>query len=282
MPEAKLIQMGTLGHDSNITTIARYGNKAQDLYTFSIGDPICELDTPNSDGKYTVTELLTKLLDARSEENIDILVGIVDMPLVDDIFSSTDPKNSAIIVSTQSGLIRSTVTRVNSTIEKYILMEIAAQILAIAYRRAAKINADPEDCEKPWHEQTKSCIFDYSDHLPDTAKKLVNPNICVSCKALFSEHNVGNSIQRSCRRIINLTRQSRWRNLLRDVARNPWFMVVFGGLLMNIVHLARNYLPRLEFVPCWLQVSAPLLIFAFVLVILGFNIYKRIPSLTDE
>ena len=115
------------------------------------------------------------------------LVGVIDIPLVDDIFSSTDRDNQAIVVSTQSGNIRATISRIRSTIGAYVLMEIAAQILAIEFRRAAHIHADPEICEKPWHPETKSCVFDYSDNLPDTEKKLLNPKVCDSCVALLSE-----------------------------------------------------------------------------------------------
>ena len=281
MPEIKLIQMGPCGEGVNLTKIKKYGNKAQPHYSFSVGDSLSELGPPNEHGKYTVRQLLDLLLKVRNEENVDILVGVIDIPLVDDIFSSTDHSNGAIVVSTQSGNIRATISGINSTIGAYVLMEIAAQILAIEFRRAAEIHAEPENCEKPWHTETKSCVFDYSDNLPDTEKKLLNPRLCDSCRALLSENNIRASIQQACLRIVKLTRKAVVNTLIRDSFNNRWFMLLFGGSVVRLIDNEWRDAVLPKWIPAWLHTwSLPLaLMLAMLIVVLV--LYRRIPSLKN-
>ena len=90
--------------------------------------------------------------------------------------------------------IADTLQRTRRTPADYVLVEIAAQLLAIEYRRLVELKPDPEDCALPWRRETRACVFDYCDNRADTGKKLMEPKLCDHCRAVLGDAHVRQSV----------------------------------------------------------------------------------------
>lgn len=269
MFNVQIIKMGPLPGEVNIDRIKKRGNNAQNYYSFTVGDEITSLGRPQK-GEYTADHLLGLLKRERGSGDIDVLVGVLDSPIHDDLFSAVDRDNKCIVISTQANNIRNIVIDCKTSIEAYVLVQIAAQLLTIEYRRATNTTADPEDCEPPWHAETKSCVFDYSDIVEHTGKKLIAPRLCESCKALLAESNIRGRLIRACMRIVNLAVRPKVYTLIRDVFESRVIGFLFSGWLGMI--LLNLLTPE---IPLWILT-------VIILGIVGVGVfiqYRKIPSI---
>jgi len=162
------------------------------------------------------------------------------------------------------------VKNLNKPIDAYVLVQIAAQLLTIEYRRASNTAADPEDCEPPWHGETKSCVFDYSDVTEDTGKKLIAPQLCESCKSLLAKKNIRQSVISACMRIVDLAVRPKVHTLIRDLIGSPVMGFLFGGVFgMMLTDVLAPY------ISVWV-LSVILIALVAVWVVIQ---YRRIPSI---
>ena len=270
MVNVQIIKMGPLAQEFNIGRIKKRGNQAQNYYSFGVGDEITALGVPE-DGRYTADSLLKLLGQNRGSTDIDVLIGVVDCQIYDDLFSAVDKDNKCIIISTQANNIRGIVEKFKTTIEAYVLVQIGAQLLTIEYRRAINTTADPEDCEPPWHEETRSCVFDYSDDFEHTAKKLIALSLCESCKALLTEGNIRFSVKSACIDIVNLGVKTKLPALITEVLEKRVMGYLFSGLAgMALVDLSKTGIPLSVLFAIILGIIVPVWVFIK---------YRKVPSI---
>ena len=131
-----VLAMGPLPRRALLDTVVERGNGVQQHYAFAISEPLTSLGPPNDKGEYRFKSLAEKLLQRKrgsgSDSTADILVGVVDSPLYDELFSGIDESLRVVIVSTANML--DTLERTQRSHADYVLVEIAAQLLAIEYR----------------------------------------------------------------------------------------------------------------------------------------------------
>ncbi len=270
MVNVQIIKMGPLPKEISIHRIMKRGNKAQNYYSFGVGDELTALGG-SDDGRYTADHLLELLEQNRGSAAIDVLIGVADCQIHDDLFSTVDENNKCIIISTQANDIRGMVKKIPTTIEAYVLVEIGAQLLTIEYRRATNTAADPEESVLPWHEETKTCVFDYSDDFEHTGKKLIAVSLCESCKALLTETNIRFSVKSACIDIVNSGVKTKLRTLIREVLEKRVMGYLFSGLAgMALVDLLETGIPLSVLFAIILGIIIPVWVFIK---------YRMIPSI---
>ena len=84
---------------------------------------------------------------SRAEADGAILVGIVDATMGDEYFSAVNRDNYCILVSIDG--VESILEKTRTTLQGYVLVEVAAQLLTIDYRQRADISVDPDECGPP-------------------------------------------------------------------------------------------------------------------------------------
>lgn len=233
MGHLKIVQMGPLIPEIDLSKVQRTANKAQKTFHFSIGDKIETIGPSDVDGQYDFGRLEKLLKENRGESGVDIIIGVIDVGIYDELYSGIDENCKCIIISLYD--IKATLERSRKSYVDYVLCEIAAQLLAIQYRRAMKISVAPEDCEEPWHDETRSCLFDYDENRYHTFKKLMSPTLCAKCKALFTEANVSERIQSDCVKIVKSGIRPIRTTLLETINNKfVWGLVgIFLGILLN-------------------------------------------------
>ena len=97
-----------------------------------------------------------------------------------------------------------------------------------------QLNVDPQDCGLPWHEETRSCVFDYSDVLEDTSKKLVKPKLCSTCRGNLDEANVRNSVKKACLDLIKRALHVSPLQALQSLFNNPIAAALLGGMIVTV------------------------------------------------
>ena len=206
--------MGVLIRGLDLSAVVRAGNAVQSSFLFTLGqkmDSVGEprvVGDPRVDGTYDFATLAVRLLSSRASPDIDVLVGVVDVEIFDELFSAIDENSKCIIVSIDN--IEDILRRTNASYTGYILVEIAAQLLTIALRRTMKDVVKPEDCGPPWHQETKACLFDYSEKRDHTGKKLIEMSVCDACEAAFSAANIPASVKDACMATLCFVHRMSW------------------------------------------------------------------------
>ena len=194
MTNVKFVQMGPpdRDRDCDLTRVATLANRHQKHFEFTVSDPIQSLGAPLDDGSYAVDRLVDVLLNNRAESAETLLVGVIDSEVGDKLFSSLDRENRCIIISIDD--VDSILKATSTTLTGYVLVETAAQLLTLEYRRRTNVSINPDDCGEPWHEETRECLFDYCEKREATGKKLMVPKLCSVCQALFDKANMPRSV----------------------------------------------------------------------------------------
>ena len=230
MKRVQLIHVGQAGLKVNLKKIMKLANKAQCQYVFFIGDQLKTLGHPEEDsGIYLPKTLLDLLISKRSDGGGAITVGITYVSLHEEIMSTVDQNNQAVLVTTHPDMTEPFLSKVETNLTQWVLFEIAAQLLTIEYRRQTGLEVDPQDCGLPWHKELNSCIFDYSDVLTDTSMKLVSPQICSTCQNNLDVADVGESTVTTCRKIINRALKIPPKVAIKLIIDNPLFNLFAGG-----------------------------------------------------
>src|ERR1700737_3495374 len=129
MQMVEIVQMGPLASGLNLKEVTRVANKSQKHFQFVLGNPINTLGEPDIEGEYKVADL-AKLLDARRTQSCaDIAIGVTDSPLYWELFSGIDSASNNVVISTSP--TDPLLAKVNKSKAAYVVVEIAAQLLAI-------------------------------------------------------------------------------------------------------------------------------------------------------
>ena len=232
MPKVVIVQMGPLATGLNLKAVTKVANKGQKHFEFVLGDPT-NLGEP-TEGEYKVADLATLLEARRTQECVDIVVGVTDQPLYWELFSGIDGASNNIVITTAKPAA-SLLSRVNKSTSAYVLVEIAAQLLAIEYRRLVDLSAEPEESALPWHLEPKTCLFDYCDDERQTIQKLITPKLCPQCLALLDSANVRESVKKACLSLAKRGVRPRFIQELRSVLGDPVGRFIFGGVFSLLV-----------------------------------------------
>lgn len=234
MQNVEVIQLGHLIKSQlSLEKVVKFANGAQSYFKFNLSNSITNIGDPNKNGKYK-TGFLTKLInDTKTDSKQDIRVGVIDYPLWGGLFSGINKDCNCIIISIHNidGIIKDTW----STYEAYVLTEIAVQLLTIKYRISKHLIVKPEKLEKPWHRQTKSCLFDYCEIPAHTRRKLIAPNICDSCQESLSIANIPGPIKKACIEIFNSGVKTRFSTIFRVLPNNKIITVLFSGSIGGLI-----------------------------------------------
>lgn len=230
MPKIELIAMGPLPTTVELKRVMSRANRVQSHYQFVLGDPLKHLGVPDNDGRYTVTELAALLEQRRVLSNAEATVGVVDCPLVDELFSAVDKAARTVVVSTDD--LDAILTRTNSSRNQFVLVEIAAQLLTIDYRRQTGITPEPNVCAPPWHKEGRACLFDYCDNRPQTGRKLIAPQLCEQCRSTLATSNIRESVIAACIHIVRDAVRANTVVVVRRILGDPIGRFIFGGLFL--------------------------------------------------
>ena len=221
--------MGPLVTGLNLTTISTFANRCQKHFHFTVSDPIQSVGKPSDNASYTVDSLADALLNNRAELGDTVLIGVVDSEVGDKVFSSLDRKNRCIIISIDD--VDSILKQTKTTLKGYVLVETAAQLLTLKYRRRVQVSIDPDACGEPWHEETRECLFDYCEKREHTGKKLMVPKICSHCQALFDKANMPCSVLMAGKKIFNAGVRRTILEIIDDVTKYRLVMFLVGALV---------------------------------------------------
>lgn len=257
----QMVWMGSQFPRLNLSDVVRVANKAQRSFHFRMGDAIETVGPPDQDGQYSFKSVAQLLQTTRVVDDAGIIVGVIDEQLFDELFSAVDEGCRYIIISICD--IKGILNPSKKSYADYVLCEVAAQLLAIEYRRIKGISADPKKCEPPWHLETKSCLFDYDETRRQTYKKMMWPQLCAPCSGLLSQANVPQRTQDACLSIVKKGIRP-VRSALRDTSRRSSFWCFIGVLLGGVLF-------NQELVPTWLSVSG----IAISLLIIIIRSYKN-------
>jgi len=244
MIRVELIPLGQISADLDLHELVRVANKIQHYFYFALGDTVETLGRPGEHAEYPFDHLVGLLKAWNQRESKIVRVGVLDDQLDhDELFSGIDRELRYIIVSTND--VEEIPRRSSKTLTAYVLLEIAAQLLTIEYRRVTRLSCSPVECAAPWHEETRSCLFDWSEKRQHTAKKLLKaPHLCLQCQADLSQANVPGSVRQACLEMVRAAVRPRFKAIARDVATDPLVRFLFGGFVLsaltNLISLLRG------------------------------------------
>ena len=225
MTTVRLVALGPLREGLDLARVAKSGNKAQALYHFVLGDPLTVIANPDADeGQYTF-EALADRLAVRQVGSAQLLVGVTDHSIYDELFSAVDEDLSCILISTDD--IREVIDTDRTTAAGYVLFEIAAELLTVEYRRLTGQKSDPAACELPWHVVRKSCIFDYDSERKHTGEKMLKPDLCDACRSRLRDAGVPPSVEAATLRLARAG-LAPVRTAVRRLVLHRWFALVAG------------------------------------------------------
>ena len=270
MTTVRVIRMGPLVAACDVAWLVRAANSSQKVYRFEVGDPLQSLGDPDEDGAYPIDNLIDILVKSRAGASGAILVGIVDVTMGDEYFSAVNRENDCILVSISG--VQPILEKTRTTLQGYVLVEVAAQLLTIAYRQRADISTDPDECELPWHGDTRQCLFDYCEKREHSGKKLMAPNLCVRCRAKLDEVNVPQRVLVGATGLFNTGVKRSLLGVLDDITHNRLVMFLLGAIVASSV---RPALAAAGVSAQWLLGSGVMLFAGFVLTLWLSSSYKR-------
>lgn len=222
-----IIQLGPLRVGLKLTTVVDRANRAQQSYFFRLGDSVESTGEPDAEqGRYTFDRLASRLA-TRRDENTQLLVGVTDHAVHDEMFSAVAKDLSCIIVSTDD--IQTVLKTDGTTDTGYVLFEIAAQLLTIEYRRLSEERFPPTECGAPWHRERRRCIFYWDEERQHTGQKMLEPGLCPPCDAALDRTNVAASFSTAAIGIAKSGLQPIQAWFRRKIA-NPWVVALTSAL----------------------------------------------------
>ena len=100
MEKIQIIHVGQADPDVDVKKIGHIAEKAQSHYNFFIGDPLTTLGKPMDSGVYLPEDLLKNLIAKRHVNDVSVTVGITHVLLHEDIMSTVDRNNKAVLITT--------------------------------------------------------------------------------------------------------------------------------------------------------------------------------------
>ena len=270
MTTVRVVRMGPLVPACDVARLVHAANRSQAFYPFEAGDPVQSLGIPSEDGAYRIDDLIDILVKSRAEADREILVGIVDATMGDEYFSAVNRDNYCILVSIDG--VESILEKTGTTLQGYVLVEVAAQLLTIDYRQRADISVDPDECGPPWHGDTRQCLFDYCEKRDHSGKKLMAPNLCVGCRASLEQANVPQRVLAAATELFNKGIKRSLFNILGDITRNQLVMFLLGAVVGSSV---RPTLAAAGVSAQWLLGIGVMLFILVVLIVWLYSSYRR-------
>lgn len=231
-----VVPLGAGSTELNLGKVVRTANRVQRHFHLSVERAIEHLGEPGIDGEYRFDGLADLLKVGRDLSAGQVVVGVIDSILeTNELFSGVDEANCCIVVSTTGNDLPTLLAQHNRTFESYILTEVAAQLLAIEYRRHTGLSCDPAECGSPWHRDPRACLFDYCDDPHHTLKKLINPRVCDACAGILTEAGLQPHVIEACQAMVREGWRSRLTSVMSRLFKSPGISFLFGGVFGGVV-----------------------------------------------
>lgn len=237
MEHVRIVQLGRPLHEQlSLKEVVNKANRSQSHYIFHVADSLEYLDEPTEDdgSQYKFDVLAALLQSKRGSDTAQVLIGVTDHEIYDQIFSAVNSDLTCILISTadidEDNVIQKT------SAAGYVLFEIGAQLLTIEHRNLCNIKSNPEDCAKPWHKERRTCVFDWDEERKHTGKKIASPKICEMCRALLYKAGVAESLIDATTSLVRAG-LTPIRTFLKNQARDPVITLILGALLGNVAGL---------------------------------------------
>ena len=237
MTTVRIVPLVPVRNGLDLDKVVRWANKAQEYYSFSLDEALGVTTDPDAEDEQYRFETLAARLDARSNDGTQLLVGVTDVHVYDELFSAVDQPLRRIIVSTAD--IRNVIDGDRTTAAGYVLFEIAAELLTIEYRRLTRETFDPTECAAPWHRARQSCIFDYDEEREHTGEKMLQPKLCPTCKSKFWNAGVAESITNAALRMASSGLRP-FDARVRRIVLSRWYTLV-AGIVASQVGIAYGW-----------------------------------------
>ena len=265
----KIVQLGPLHEQLNLKGVVNKANRSQGQYIFHLADPLEYLPEPTEDeGHQYKFDLLADLLQSkRGNDTAQVLIGVIDHAIHDQMFSALNSELTCILIST-ADIEEGNVTQ-KTSMAGYVLFEIGAQLLTIEYRHLRKIKSEPEECAEPWHKKRLTCVFDWDEERKYTGQKIASPKICEVCRGLLYKAGVGPTVIDATTSLVRagLTPIQKF---LTNQTRAPIIILILGALLGNV-----SGLKVFSTVSWWLKPYTSLSLALVILLLYGFWRFSR-------
>jgi hypothetical protein len=234
-----LVAFGDISHHLDVKRLAKRLNRSSPAFCFTALQSVTDIPVPTmppaksgtSSPQYAADALFALLRSHGSSRTFDILVGIIDSEIYDEMFSLLDPANRLILISTRTPHIQTILAKSNRTFYNYVGLEIAAQLLCALYRLKVGIQTRPEECQPPWHIERLNCLYDWYGMSPANVTKLLRPRISPRALAYFNAASLSPVYILS----IEIMSRSLTRNtlsvLLRRLGPDPYVSLILGSVL---------------------------------------------------
>lgn len=255
MSQVRIVQIGPLHEQLNLKEVVNRANRSQGHYIFHLADPLEYLEEATKDGDQYEFDYLANLLKSkRGNGTAQVLIGVTDHTIFDQMFSAVDSEHTCILISTAD--IEEDKVIQKTSPAGYVLFEIGAQLLTIEYRNLKKIKREPECCEEPWHKERRTCVFDWDEERKHTGKKIASPKLCKMCQALLYKADVAPTLIYATTRLVRAG-LTPFRTFLGNQARDPIITLILGALLGSVSGLS---ISGLKVIPIFLSLALVVLL----------------------
>lgn len=233
-----LVALPDVSHHVDLEALAARLDQTGEIYRFRVLpaiEMIPEPTEPTSRGGNFSPQydpaVLFGLLDAHLHRHlVDFVVGVIDSEIYDEIFSTINPSNSAILVSLRTPTLPEILRKSGRAAVNYVGLEIAAQLLCIQYRRATGLISEPSVCAPPWHVQRLNCLFDWYGISPTNVTKLQSPKLSGLARKYFEDARVPAEYVEAGVQMARLMSRYDIQAIMRMLLPDPFLGVAFGAL----------------------------------------------------
>ena len=118
----QMVWMGSEYPGLNLNDVVRVANKAQQTFQFTVGYKIETVGVQDKDGQYSFGHLARLLKKTRRVDDVEIIVGVIDAMIYDELFSTTDEDDTCVIISVND--VDGILAKVNWHIEPGCIVEV--------------------------------------------------------------------------------------------------------------------------------------------------------------
>jgi hypothetical protein len=239
-----VLALGPISHKVNLTKLVDQLNACQHRYAFREADPIWHLPepgaAPGNSPVYQPHDLFNVIEKQRTKSGLQrhIVAAITDNEIFEDLYSTIDNKNQAILISLRAESLAEILASARKSYTQYAALELGAQLLALKYRRCAQVTIDPTDCGPPWHRDRRNDLFDYFGLDPTNTRKLLAPKLDEESVSALRLVGVPDSIRNASLSIVRSAAKVGFMARIMHGLRDPVFNLALGaaiGLAASVV-----------------------------------------------